>query len=86
MVPILFTAYLPGVFDYVEGLCPGVHGLSLMDDVAWWAEVMLENNVAGTLNGRAAEVMSENNVAGTLNGRAAEVAREGISGIPVWES
>ena len=38
VAPILFTAYLTGVFNNVEGACPGVQGLSFVDDVAWWAE------------------------------------------------
>ena len=44
--PILFTAYLSGVSDYVENECPGIQGLSFVDDVAWWAERKLEQEVA----------------------------------------
>jgi len=38
VAPILFTAYLSGVFDHVESACPGIQGLSFVDDVAWWVE------------------------------------------------
>jgi len=52
VAPILFTAYLSGIFDQVEAACPGVQGLSLVDDVAWWADGKTEREVAAAL-GRA---------------------------------
>jgi len=54
VAPILFTAYLSGVFDYVEETCPGVQGLSFVDGVAWWAEGKSEKETAEAL-GRAAD-------------------------------
>jgi len=39
----------------VEEACPGIQGLSLVDDVAWWAEGKSEKEVAEAL-GRAAGV------------------------------
>jgi len=53
VAPILFTAYLSGVFDHMEEACPGIQGLSFVDDVAWWAEGKSEKEVAEVL-GRAA--------------------------------
>jgi len=53
VAPILFTAYLSGIFDQVEAACPGVQGLSFVDDVAWWADGKTEKEVAEAL-GRAA--------------------------------
>jgi len=49
----LFTAYLSGIFDQVEAACPGVQGLSFVDDVAWWADGKTEKEVAEAL-GKAA--------------------------------
>jgi len=45
---------LSGVFDHVKEACPGIQGLSFVDDVAWWAEGKSEKEVAEAL-GRAAE-------------------------------
>ena len=56
--PILFTAYLSGVFDQVEAACPGIQGLSFLDDVAWWADGKTEKEVAEAL-GRAATAALE---------------------------
>ena len=53
--PILFTAYLSGIFDQVEAAYPGVQGLSFVDDVAWWADGKTEKEVAEAL-GKAATV------------------------------
>ena len=36
--PILFVTYLLGIFDVVEAAVPGVHGLSFVDDIGWWAD------------------------------------------------
>ena len=58
VAPILFTAYLSGIFDHVEEACPGVQGLSIVDDVAWWAEGKSEKETAEAL-GRAAEATLE---------------------------
>jgi len=49
VAPILFTAYLSGIFDQVETACPGVQGLSFVDDVAWWADGKSEKEVAEAL-------------------------------------
>jgi len=54
--PILFTAYLLGVFDYVENECPGIQGLSFVDDVAWWGEGKSEQEVARKLSEAAARL------------------------------
>ena len=54
VAPIPFTAYLSGIFDYVEEACPGVQGLSFVDDVAWWAEGKSEKEAAEAL-GKAVE-------------------------------
>jgi len=54
VAPILFAAYLSGVFDHVEEACLGIQGLSFVDDVAWWAEGKSGKEVAEAL-GRAAE-------------------------------
>jgi len=51
VAPILFTAYLSGIFDHVEERCPGVQGLSFVDDVAWWAEGKTEKETAAALGG-----------------------------------
>ena len=58
VAPILFTAYLSGVFDCVEGL-------SFVDDVAWWAEGKSEKKVARTLSNAAEATLdwAENGVA-----------------------
>jgi len=44
--PILFITYLSGIFDMVEVAVPGVHGLSFMDDIGWWADRSDEMAVA----------------------------------------
>jgi len=49
VAPILFTAYLSGIFDQVEAACPGVQGLSFVDNVAWWADEKSEKEVAEAL-------------------------------------
>jgi len=49
VAPILFTAYLSGIFNHVEERCPGVRGLSFVDDVAWWAEGKTEKETAMVL-------------------------------------
>jgi len=53
VAPILLTAYLSRIFDQVEAACPGVQGLSFVDDVAWWVDGKSEKEVAEAL-GRAA--------------------------------
>jgi len=58
VAPILFTAYLSWIFDYMEEACPGVQGLSIVDDVAWWADGKSEKEAAEAL-GRAAEAALE---------------------------
>jgi len=55
VAPILFTAYLSGIFDRVEAACPSIQGLSFVDDVAWWAEGKSKKEVAEAL-GRVAGV------------------------------
>jgi len=55
VAPILFTAYLSGVSNFVEEACPGIQGLSFVDDIAWWAEGKSEKEVAEVL-GRAVGV------------------------------
>ena len=49
----------------MEEACPGVHGLSFVDDVAWWVDGKSEEEVAKAL-GRAADATlgwaSENGV------------------------
>jgi len=57
VAPILFTAHLSGVFDQVEAACPGVQGLSFVDDVAWWADGKSEAEVAETLSRVAAAAL-----------------------------
>ena len=47
--PILFTAYLSRVFDYVENECRG-YRLSFMDNVVWWAEGKSEQEIARKLS------------------------------------
>jgi len=46
VAPILFTAYLSGIFDQVEAACPGVQGLSFVNNVAWWTDGKSEKEVA----------------------------------------
>ena len=36
--PVLFIAYLPGIFDEVERAVSRIRGLSIVGDIAWWAE------------------------------------------------
>jgi len=36
--PTLFGTYLSGIFDEVKAAVPGIHGLSLVDDIGWWAD------------------------------------------------
>jgi len=47
--PILFTAYLSGLFGYVEEKAPGIKALSFVDDVAWMAEGDVEDELSETL-------------------------------------
>jgi len=60
--PILFTAYLSRVFDYAGNECPGIQGLSLVDDVAWWAEGKSEQEVARNLTEAVLDWARENGV------------------------
>ena len=48
--PILFVTYLSGIFDEVEAAVPGVHGLSFVDDISWWAEGKDDKEVAAKLS------------------------------------
>jgi len=48
--PILFVTYLSGIFDKVEAAVPGVHGLSFVDDISWWAEGKNDEEVAAKLS------------------------------------
>jgi len=52
VAPILFTTYLSGIFDQAEAACPGVQGLSFVDDLAWWTDGKSEKEVVEAL-GRA---------------------------------
>ena len=36
--PVLFITYLSGIFDEVERAVPGIRGLSIVEDIAWWAD------------------------------------------------
>jgi len=51
--PILFVTYLSGIFDEVEAAAPGVHGLSFVDDISWWAEGADDSEVAARLEAAA---------------------------------
>jgi len=53
--PILFIAYLSGIFEEVERRCEGVKDLSFADDISWWAEGKEDQEVAAKLP-KAAEV------------------------------
>jgi len=48
--PILFTTYLSGIFDEVEGMCEGVKALSFADDISWWADGKSDEEVAEKLS------------------------------------
>jgi len=52
--PVLFVTYLSGIFDAVEAAVPGVHGLSFVDNISWWAEGKDDEEVAGKLSEAAA--------------------------------
>ena len=64
--PILFATYLSGIFDEVEATVPGVHGLSFVDDISWWAEGKNDEEVTAKLSEAAtaaAEWAARNGVA-----------------------
>jgi len=52
--PILFTAYLSGLFKHVEEQVQGVKALSFVDDVAWTTEGDSEDDIFQTLQLAAA--------------------------------
>jgi len=52
--PILFTAYLSGLFGYVEERVPGVKTLSFVDDVALTTGGDTEDGISQTLERAAA--------------------------------
>jgi hypothetical protein len=52
--PILFVAYLSGIFDEVERAVPGTKGLSFAVDIGWWLKGDDEEDVAATLAEAAA--------------------------------
>jgi len=52
--PILFTAYLSGLFRHVEEQVQGVKALSFVDDVAWTTKGNSEDDICQTLELAAA--------------------------------
>ena len=54
VAPILFTTYLSGIFGKVEAAVPGIQGLSLVDDISWWADGTDSRAVAVKLSSAAA--------------------------------
>jgi len=52
--PILFVTYPSAIFDKAEEVVPGVYGLSVVDDIGWWAAGTDDEVVAAMLSAAAA--------------------------------
>jgi hypothetical protein len=48
--PVLFITYLAGILHEVEKAVSGIKGLSIVDDIAWWAEGKDDQAVAVKLS------------------------------------